>query len=139
MPGSGRREWVTRGRHMLRPGLSGVHGRLLPLKVFFLPMSSGTRRHAPFAWKGGTALLLTGAPCVRRALRRPGGGPHGQSPDNQKGKTSPGGQLRKNGFPGCKKTSVPGKDGGFRIFSEAGAYCTLSLGIPLPMGPYWAS
>ena len=67
------------------------------------------------------------------------GGPHGQSPDNQKGKTSPGGQLRKNGFPGCKKTSVPGKDGGFRIFSEAGAYCTLSLGIPLPMGPYWAS
>lgn len=89
----------------------------------------------------GKAAQLFFSPALPASEEPPqaGGGPHGQSPDNQKGKTSPGGQLRKNGFPGCKKTSVPGKDGGFSYFSEAGAYCTLSLGIPLPMGPYWAS
>lgn len=63
-----------------------------------------------------------------------GGGPHGQSPDNQKGKTSPGGQLRKNGFPGCKKTSVPGKDGGFSYFFRSGRLLHFIFGNPVADG-----
>lgn len=131
MPGSGRREWVTRGRHMLRPGLSGVHGRLLPLRVFSCPCHP---ERGVMPRLRGKAAQLFFSPAL------PGPQSHTGSPRTiRKERLLRADSFGRTASPDAKKPPSREKTEVFRIFSEAGAYCTLSLGIPLPMGPYWAS
>mgnify|MGYP007129460247 CR=1 FL=1 len=128
-----------RGRHMLRPGLSGVHGRLLPLRVFSCPCHPECGVMPRLRGKAAQLLFSPALPASEEPSAGRGGGRTGSPRTIRKERLLRADSFGRTASPDAKKPPSREKTEVFRIFSEAGAYCTLSLGIPLPMGPYWAS
>ena len=139
MPGSGRREWGHPGQAhapagpLRRARQASSLKSILPAHVIRNAASCPVcveRRHSSSSH--------------RRSLRpksppQAGGGRTGSPRTIRKERLLRADSFGRTASPDAKKPPSREKTEVFRIFSEAGAYCTLSLGIPLPMGPYWAS
>ena len=115
-----------RGRHMLRPGLSGVHGRLLPLRVFSCPCHPECGVMPRLRGKAAQLLFSPALPASEEPSAGRGGAARAV-PGQSERKDFSGRTASEERLPRMQKNLRPGKRRRFFVFFQKRAPTALYL------------